>query len=62
MEKINPEDVPAEATQLDGIEEVLTEIAETQEYLLHIVRTALLCIVITCAGLLLAQAVLAILP
>lgn len=63
MEKVNPEDVPAEveATQLDLIEEALAEIAEAQEYILRIIRTALLCIVVSCAGLLLAQAVLAIL-
>jgi hypothetical protein len=63
MEKENPESFEAE--EQDIVAEVaaaLVDIQETQELILHIFRTALLCVAATCIGLLLTALLLAVLP
>jgi len=63
VEKENPENISE--TEEDALAEIvaaLNEVIDSQDALLHLFRTGLLCIVATCAGLILAALVIMVLP
>lgn len=63
MEEKKTEDFPAEEEDYDSeLVATLSEILEQQDTLLRMFRTGLLCLIATCAGLLLAAMVVMVLP